>query len=93
MNQIELMQGELSALSRRVARLEEVARAQAVVGVDGAEAGRLAQQLGFEVEILVLPERMGERRALALQLRARGWSYARIARVLACDEKTVRRWA
>jgi SOS response regulatory protein OraA/RecX len=92
MNDVEKMQGELLALARRVERLETLARANARAGADGQEAARVAQIIGCPVEVLVLPERMEERHALARELRRRGWSFTKISRVMNCDEKTVRRW-
>ena len=93
MNDVERMQGEMAALSRRVERLEHLARSRAASDEDSIEAGRVAQIVGYPVEVLVLPERIEERRALAEELRRRGWSYSRISRVMKCDEKTVRRWS
>lgn len=87
------MQGELLGLSLRVEKLEHLARATAAAGGDLNEAGRVAQIVGFPVEVLLLPERVEQRQALALELRRRGWSFTRISRVMNCDEKTVRRWA
>lgn len=92
MNSVEMMQGQLAALSRRVERLEELARARAAGSSDVAEAQKVAQLVGFPVEILVLPKRIEERRRLARELRSRGWSAARIARVMKCGERAVAFW-
>ncbi len=92
MNDVERMQGEIAALSRRLERLEQLARARAAASGDEAEAGKVAQIVGFPVEVLILPGETAARRQLAGELRKRGWSAARISRVLHCDEKTVRRW-
>jgi len=75
----------------RVTKLEELQRAQKT-SADAAAASIVAGLLHFPVDILVLPDRRKERRALAGALKARGWSSGRIARALGCAEKTVQRW-
>lgn len=92
MNDVERMAGQITALSRRIERLEKLARCQAANSQDSTEAGRVAEIIGFPVEILVIPERLEERRTLALELRRRKWSFSRIARALNCAERTVWRW-
>lgn len=92
MNEVEKMQGQVAALSKRIERLEELLRTRAAASGDELEAQRVAQVIGFPVEVLVVPHRYHERLAFMRELRKRGWSFARISRVLNCDEKTVRRW-
>jgi DNA-binding NarL/FixJ family response regulator len=87
MNAVELMEAKLAGLSRRVDQLETLARSATDAG-----AADVAREAGLPVEILLLPERQAERRALAGKLRERGWSVARIARALRCCERTVERW-
>lgn len=91
MNSVEQMQGELAALARRVSRLEDLQRLSAVGTADEKEAQRIAQTLGFAVEVLIIPKRFAERKRLARSLRAKGWSAARIARVFRCCERTAER--
>lgn len=92
MNSIDLLQGELAALARRVTRLEELARHRAVTTGDSTEAERIAQLIGFPVEILIIPDRISERRQFAIELRKRGWSFSRISKVMNCSERTIWRW-
>jgi hypothetical protein len=91
-NQVELLQAELAVLSRRVAALEDLARAKVTNVKDQNQAQKIAQLIGFPVEILLLPQRISERKQLAKELRDRDWSFARIARVLNCSERSVWRW-
>jgi|ERR1043166_2238855 DNA-binding NarL/FixJ family response regulator len=92
MNEVERLQGQVAALARRVEALESMLRLVQGSGADAREAGRMVLEVGFPVEILHLPSRVDERRTVALRLRERGWSQARIARVMGCCEKTVERW-
>lgn len=92
MNAVEQMQGQVAGLSRRVEALEVVVRHLTVASGDAVAAGKCAENMGFEVDVLVLPARVTERRNLAKVLRVKGWSCSRIGRALGCDEKTVRRW-
>lgn len=87
-----MLASQVAMLSRRIEKLEQLARCQSASSSDAMEAQRVAQIVGFPIEILVVPERMGERRQLAIELRKRQWSYERISRVLNCAERTIRRW-
>jgi DNA-binding NarL/FixJ family response regulator len=92
MNQVEMMQGRFEALSLRLGQVEERLAALSRATADGALAQQLIQEMGFSLDCLFIPSRVLERRRLAENLRRRGWSQARIARVLNCCEKTVERW-
>ncbi len=92
MNDVERMQGQLAALARRVEELESLARSQGAASLDEREAGRVAQLIGFPVEILILPKEINKRRALARALCKKGWGVERISRVLRCNSSTVWRW-
>jgi len=93
MNAVEQMQGQVVILGRRVEALEGIVRRLTVASGDAVAAGQCAEKLGFAVDVLVLPARVAERRALANELRRKGWSASRVARALNCAEKTVQRWA
>lgn len=92
MNQVELLQGEMAALAGRVRKLEVLVGAHVELSVDERAAQLVAQDIGFDPGILVLPDKFKERRALARHLRKQKWSASRIARALNCDQRTVGRW-
>ncbi len=92
MTLIEKLEGELAALSRRILQLERVAQERLEGDPDQLAAQRVAQELGFAAEVIMLPKRGKERGALARELRLQHWSVSRIARALKCDECTVERW-
>lgn len=79
------------ALTLRVRSLESAAQVRLAAGRDDLAAQRIAEALGFSPRVLILPRAVAPRRALARELRAQGWSAERIARVLRCSERTVRR--
>lgn len=98
MNEIERLQGELAAVSLRMRRLEVIFESRGVVSDDSREAERVAQQLGFAVEVVYLPKGAGtksrarERREIARRLRSEEqWTVMRIARALGCTERAVER--
>lgn len=100
MNQVEMMQGELAALSRRVRKLEVLFESRAVLTTDEKAAQKAAETMGFTVEILMLPPYTGrrgqrkereQRRQLARKLNKDGWSASRIARALNCTDRTAQR--
>lgn len=91
MNQVELLQGQVAALSRRMECYEKLLRLVQVTGNDPTEAGRVAIEVGFDVEIFHI-KRKKDRWWMAQELRNRGWSIDRIARVFGCSERAVRRW-
>jgi len=70
------------------------------LSADDLEAQRVAQEMGFGVEVIVLWKRRGggltgrteKIRKLALELHRRKWSASRIARALKCCERSVERW-
>lgn len=83
------------ALTIRVEALESVAQARLAASGEELAAQRIAEELGFEVKLIGLPaSRAGNpgKRKLARELAARGWSAARIARVLRVCERTAERW-
>lgn len=99
MNQIELLQGEIAGLSARMKRLEVINESRGLTSQDTLEAERVAQTLGFNVEIIYLPRGAGtkthakQRRELARKLHTdKKWNSERIARALGCWERTVWRW-
>lgn len=91
MNAVEQMQGQIAALAGRMERVENLLRSRAASSADEKEAQRVAEKLGFDVEILLLPKQTQARRRLARELRAKGWSAARIARAFNCCERTAER--
>lgn len=97
MNEIERLQGELVAMSRRMRRLEVIFESRGVVSEDSREAERVAEQLGFEADVIYLPATAGTktharaRRELAGRLSLKGWTHERIARAMGCSERSVRR--
>jgi hypothetical protein len=96
-NEVERMRIELDAALKRVRRLEVIFETRAIFTDDEREAQRIAEQLGFDVEILMLPVKPGtkgaaERRKVAMELRRRkNWPVSRIARALHCCERTAER--
>jgi hypothetical protein len=92
MTEFERLEGKVAALTLRVAGHDRTLQALMTSSADDLAARRAAQQMGVGVEILILPARAGERRALAWQLSKQGWSADRIARVLRCAGRTVERW-
>lgn len=93
MNAVEIMQGELAALSRRVVQLEELLRGRGDMSKDEFEAQRVAESLGFDVDVIMVPRHVKERRQLAEELKKKGWSASRIARAMYCCDRTAQRWA
>jgi hypothetical protein len=92
MNSVEQMQGELAALSKRVIELEKAAQQRMEGNPDQLKAQRVAEEIGFSVNVIMLPMRGKERKKVARELKARKWSLSRIARALNCCERTVERW-
>jgi Homeodomain-like domain len=92
MNALEEMQAHLAALTQRVAHLELLFAGQRASTDDWHMAVSIGQEIGFGVDVLVLPTKVAERRRLAKTLKERGWSAARIARALGCGERTAVRW-
>lgn len=80
------------ALTLRVEALEAAALARLAAGRDDLAAQRVAAALGFAPEVLVLPKPAARRRELARELRQRGWSAARLAKVFRVCERTAERW-
>ena len=99
MNSIELLQGEIAAMSARVKRLEVIFQSRGVISQDTTDAERLAEAMGFETEVIFLPRDAGtkkyarERKRLARRLqREKKWPAERIARTMGCSYRTVERW-
>lgn len=92
------MRIELDAAVKRLRRLEVLFEHKSHVLDDEEEAQRVAQELGFGVEIVMKPVRPGDqntgpRQQIALVLRKRmKWAASRIARALHCCERTAERW-
>jgi hypothetical protein len=88
----------VGALSHRVQRLEVLAGMGKPASEDEKVAQRLAEELGFEVEILYPPKGEGamkvveQRRRTAHALKQQGWSVSRIARALKTCERVVLRY-
>ena len=86
------------ALSVRVEALENAAHMRLALDADDAAAQAAAQELGFAPELVRLPAscKQGsnqEKKAVARELLAKGWTRARVARTLRCSHRTVERWA
>lgn len=98
MNDVERMRIDCDALQRRVRKLEVYFEERVIFNDDEKEAQRAAEQLGFPVEILIIPRKRGARqlgvhRLVARQLRSRNrWPVSRIARALHVCESTARDW-
>jgi hypothetical protein len=97
-NQIELLQGELAAVSARMKRLEVVFQSRGLTTGDSMEAERMAETMGFDIEIVYLPRNAGTkkdakaRRELARRLHTENkWTAERIARALGCSYRTAER--
>ena len=103
MTTFELLEAKVSILEKRIKQLEIRAEYQKAGSADDLEAQRLAQEKGFNVDLVFLPDGRGkqferdkkaaQRIALARELRyKRNWSLSRIARALKRAERTVERW-
>ncbi len=92
MNHIEVLEGKIAVLTRRIDILEKAQAQQLAFDADDLEAQRIAGEAGFAVEILRMPKRFKERRELARRLRKKNWSKARIARAFRVSERTAERW-
>lgn len=92
MNDVERMQGEIAALSRRMKQIEIAFKSRLDFCRDEKEAAELAAELGFSVEVLYVPANHRHRAQLGRALADRGWSAARIARAFNTTERTVERW-
>ncbi len=98
-NEIERLQGEIVAMSKRIARLEIIFQSRGVLSDDARQAEALAETLGFELEVIYLPAsarpRKGvyarKRSEIVRRLHAEGWNNTRIARALSCADRTVER--
>lgn len=90
--ELERLQGILMAAIKRIEALEATRSGGSALDADEASAQRLAEQIGFSPSILLLPASRSQRVALALELRRKQWSVARIARVLRTGERNVERW-
>ena len=100
-NSVDRALAEIALLGRRVVKLEQVQQLRLAAGADDVEAQRLAQELGFEIALVVLPKTKNRkpaevdtaRRELGCQLHFKNrWSASRIARALNVCERTVERW-
>jgi hypothetical protein len=93
------MRIELEALRRTVRRLEVLTETKAIFNDDEREAQRIAEQLGFKVDIVILRVKRDNagsqaRRCIARELRTRKkWSLSRIGRAMHLQggERSVRR--
>lgn len=98
MNDVERMRIEMEAMRNRLRRLEVAYETKTIFNDDEREAQRLAEQLGFKVDIVILRVKKDHasgqaRRCIARELRMRKkWPFSRIARALhLADEKSARR--
>jgi hypothetical protein len=90
------LEAKVETALKRIAVLE-AGQAGLTAGADELAAQRVAQRLGFGVEVLRVPAGTSARenavkRLLASQLAGLEWSQARIARVLHVTERSVCRW-
>jgi DNA-directed RNA polymerase specialized sigma24 family protein len=96
-NDVDRMRIELDALRKTVRKLEIAYETKIIFNDDEREAQRIAEQLGFNVEIFQLAVTRSHRgaaprRRIARELREKKcWAYSRIARALHCDPRSVRR--
>ncbi|MDE2099819.1 MAG: hypothetical protein KGL39_21380 [Patescibacteria group bacterium] len=91
MNLLDQLQGQIAALSRRVGELEAATRPSRRETAEAAEARAVCEGIGLEWEVWERWDQ-GQKRALARELRGRGWSLARVGRVLHRSERTVKRY-
>lgn len=77
---------------KRIEILEGLEAGRRSLDADEAAAQKVAQDIGFTPAVLTVPAKRDERMTLARQLRSRGWSLARIARVMRTGERNVARW-
>jgi hypothetical protein len=91
-NLVEQLQGEIAVMTNRIRKLEVQFASLAVTRGDEQAAAAVAEELGFPVEILIVPTDRAKRVALARELHRRRWSQARIARVLHACERTIERY-
>lgn len=80
------------ALKVRIEAIEAKQAGRLAASKEELAAQRVAGELGFSPEVLMLPSQRKQRRALAIALRDKGWSVTRIARALRCSERTIGRW-
>lgn len=93
MNAFERLEGIVALVIRRVEKLEQEARARLPLDADDFAAQQAAEECGFAVEVLRLPEKIAERRKLARFLHEqKHWSKARVARAFRVTERTAERW-
>jgi AraC-like DNA-binding protein len=85
----EKLEGKVAALIRRIEVLERQHASALAGSADDLAAQRVAQEMGFNAEVVQLCAASVVR--LEKELRGKGWSMERIARVLKCSERTVRR--
>jgi ribosomal protein L29 len=82
---------------KRLRKLEVFFEQRMMFTGDEREAQRVAEQLGFDVEVVLLPvettDRFAEaRRTIARVLRKKKWTVERIARAMNCSPRTANRW-
>ena len=97
MNEVERMKIEVDALRKDVRRLQVYFESRMIFHDDEREAQSVAEQMGFPVEILILPPHPGLRqpvhRQVAQQLHCKKrWPMSRIARALRVSERTIGKW-
>lgn len=88
----EGMECKFALLFTRVVKLESLVRSLQASGAGAGEACAVARDVGLDPDILVQPLKIVERRRLGIELRRRGWTFAKISKVMSCQEKSVRRW-
>jgi len=88
-----MLQAHVGALESRLRKLEIEFGQMVKARGDDLRAQRVAQELGFGVEVLhsLQRGRRKERQLLAAELKKKGWSSERVARVLNCSSRTVQR--
>jgi hypothetical protein len=98
MTRFEAMEARVAGLSARVLKVERALEGRLAADGDELAAQQQAEALGFGAEVLVLAASCQGasnrgKRAVARRLADKGWSAARIARVLRVCERTVERWS
>ena len=92
MNQIEILDGRIALLTRRLEALERDLRAIRDTDANRRMASETARDLGMSENVVTDQYALEERRRLARELVNRGWSHSRIAKALGCCERSVPRW-
>lgn len=91
MSEFDALAMRVAALGQRLSFVEESLREVVYHHGPQAEAAAVAERAGIDPRVMLLRRRMAERRRLIQVLLEAGWPPTKIARVMACSERTVER--